>query len=183
MLPEASRTNNCISEQHLEMGSSGTDQLVDMPHAWNPNSRTYSFQKFFSSFVSDILDGGERDDTEGIEDKLDEMMMFDVEYAEDDSQIMENSSQVACENTESSIYDTKMVIGIIEEQYDVSILLDYLTSIFYTKDSDYDSTEDTELLEFLYDMDISKIFNDFDMFEKYQERNMGAMSSNHLFNL
>ncbi|VBB31215.1 unnamed protein product [Acanthocheilonema viteae] len=172
MLSEASRVNNFISKQHLKMNISGIDQLVNVSDTWNSNSRTYSFQKFFTNFISGIWYGDDKSDAEGVEDRLDEMEI----YKGDDPQKMEDSSQDTYESAGSRISDTKTAIRILEEQYDMSVLLDYLTNIFYVKDIDFGSTEDAEFLEILSDMDISKNFDDFDdLFEKYRE-SIGEMS-------
>ncbi|EFO18773.2 hypothetical protein LOAG_09723 [Loa loa] len=166
MLSEASCADNFISEQHLEMNISSVDLPVDISDTWDSNLKTYSCRKLFTNFVSDVLHGNNESDTDRREDRLDEMAIFNMEYARDDAQKMEYSSQ--------STYDTKLVIGIIEKQYDVSVILDYLASTFYTNYTDNDSTEDTEFLSY---MGISEFFNDFNnLFEEYRESNIGAMS-------
>ncbi|VDO73352.1 unnamed protein product [Onchocerca flexuosa] len=102
-----------------------------------------------------------------------EIAVLDVQYKGDNLQ-----TQDSCESskTGSNISDTKMSIGILEKHCNVPVLLDYLTNIFHTNDTDYDS-DDKEISEFLSDMDNSKAFNDFgDLFEKYQEKSLEAMS-------
>ncbi|VDM22630.1 unnamed protein product [Wuchereria bancrofti] len=166
MLLEKNHDDNFISEQHLEMNISNTDLLFVLSDNWNSNStsKAYSFRKSFTSFIHNILNGNEND-FNGIDD---------MEYTEgNDSQEIEISSQNTCENTESNIFDTKMAMKILEEQYDVSSLLDFLANTFYAKNANNKSIEN---MGFLSSMNISKIFNNFDLFEKYQKKNIGAMS-------
>ncbi|CAG9539264.1 unnamed protein product [Cercopithifilaria johnstoni] len=170
MLPEASHVDNFIGEQHLKMNIPGIDKSVNVPDTRDSNSITYPFKKFFTNFISVILRNDDKSDTEGEEDRLDEMAILDVKHTEDDSQEVENFLQDTCESAGSKISVTKMATGILEEQYDVSVLLDYFTNAFYTEDFNFGSTEDAEFLELLSNMDISKFFNSFDdLFEKYRE--------------
>uniref|UniRef100_A0A0R3RLN9 Protein LTV1 homolog n=1 Tax=Elaeophora elaphi TaxID=1147741 RepID=A0A0R3RLN9_9BILA len=176
MLVEASYVDNFISEEHLEMNIFDSDRLINVPDSWDSNSSTYSFLEFFTNFVNRVLHSGDKDDPEGVEDRLDEMAILDVKYTRNDQQKMEDSSQDTDESTGSSLSDTKVTIKMLEEQYDVSVLLDNLTNTFHTTDTDFHSTEDTEFLEYLSDMDIAKNFNDFDdLFEKYR-KSIGEMS-------
>ncbi|KAM3718444.1 5' exonuclease Apollo [Dirofilaria immitis] len=150
----------------------------------------YAFRKICDQLsaienLSQLTTGGADDnesDVEMEEDRLDEMAISeDMEYKRDDSQIIKNFSQdsyVSNVTGRSSISTTGITLEILEDKYDVSVLLNYLANICYTDEkNDHDSIEDVELLEFLSDTDISKFFNDFDnLFEKYQERSLEIMS-------
>lgn len=177
MLPKTTLTDNFSNNQHLEMTIPDIYQLDNIS-----NSRAFSFQKFFSNFVSSILHMGDKRDAEGVKIRMDEMTVLDIEYDEDEWQKTGDSSQDTCENARNRTFDTKMTIGVLERQYDVSIVLDYLTNTFCTDDTDFGSTESEEFSELFSDMDISKIFKGFgDLFEKYQQ-SIGKISGNHITN-
>lgn len=102
--------------------------------------------------------------------------VFNEEYRRHDSQRVEGSSQATCENNGSSTSNTASVFEILLEQYDMSLVLDYLTSEFYAENADH-----TQDAEFLFYADISDHFNAFgDSFEEYRDRSMQALLGDHL---
>lgn len=178
ILAEAGCVDNFISDQCLEMDISDTNQ-VKVPDSWDSNSGTSSFQKFFTKIVNGILRSSDKNDVEGVGDKLNEMAVLNVKYTKNDPQEIDDSSQDTCKRSGCRLSDTKLASRILEEEYDASVLLDYLTNTFYTKD-EFGSAEDVQFLELLSDMDISKSFDNFDdFFEKYHKC-LGKISGNHL---
>uniref|UniRef100_A0A915PP67 DNA repair metallo-beta-lactamase domain-containing protein n=1 Tax=Setaria digitata TaxID=48799 RepID=A0A915PP67_9BILA len=174
IVSKTSHFDDFMSKQGLKRNNSGIDRWINVLNSRDSNSKIYLLGKFFANFLGSILDngsgGGETGDSiEAAEKNTDEMAVQDVEYVAHIPQRMEDSAR---DNYESRMPSTKLAIKILEEQCDVSILLDNLANAFYKEDISDASPDEAELVEFLSDMDISKAFNDFDdLYGKYRERN------------